>query len=73
VPTPDHFVPLLYLAGLAGAEGRPAATLVEGYAYGSLSMTSYTLGVRCPESGASEAEPAAIPDPEVAPAEDCNM
>jgi 4,5-DOPA dioxygenase extradiol len=42
-PTPDHFIPLLYLAGLAAASGRPAETLIEGYAMGSLSMTSYTL------------------------------
>jgi 4,5-DOPA dioxygenase extradiol len=46
VPTPDHFIPLLYLAGLAAASGRPAKTLIEGYAMGSLSMTSYTLDVQ---------------------------
>ena len=41
VPTADHFIPMLYFAGLAAAS--PAAVLVQGYTYGSLSMTSYTL------------------------------
>ncbi|MED5815707.1 4,5-DOPA dioxygenase extradiol [Mycolicibacterium sp. 050232] len=46
VPTPDHFIPLLYFAGLAGAaadSARTVDTLVSGYTYGSLSMTSYLL------------------------------
>jgi 4,5-DOPA dioxygenase extradiol len=46
VPTPDHFIPLLYLAGLAAAEGVPAEALLRGYAMGSISMTCYGLGAK---------------------------
>ena len=45
VPTPDHFVPLLYLAGLAAAKGTGTDRWTDGYAYGSLSMACYTAGI----------------------------
>ncbi|RYE64716.1 MAG: 4,5-DOPA dioxygenase extradiol [Oxalobacteraceae bacterium] len=44
VPTPDHFIPLLYLAGLAAADGATLEPLVRGHAMGSISMTCYGLG-----------------------------
>jgi len=63
VPTPDHFIPLLYTAGLAAEEVRAGAFL-RGYAMGSLSMTCYGLGVdgvKCVEGEGAAGLPDGVP------------
>jgi len=75
-PTPDHFIPLLYIAALAEVADGSATTLVRGLAYGSISMTSFVLDM--PEVDAvrsSEGAPgaASLPNPETAPTEQTNL
>jgi 4,5-DOPA dioxygenase extradiol len=64
VPTPDHFLPLVYFAGLASADTKPAQLLAPGYAYGSLSMTCYTLDAACPTTKGEGPAAELPPDPE---------
>ena len=44
VPSPDHFIPLVYFAGMAEAAGATPEVVIDGYNYGSLSMTCYRAG-----------------------------
>jgi 4,5-DOPA dioxygenase extradiol len=67
VPTPDHFVPLLYLAGLAAAADSRPEPLVRGYAMGSISMTCYGLGAAMAlrkDPGCAALLPAGVPPEE---------
>lgn len=43
VPTPDHFLPLAYLAGLAAVGASTPTVFAQGCTMGSLSMTSYAI------------------------------
>ncbi|MEA3039857.1 MAG: dioxygenase extradiol [Sphingomonadales bacterium] len=70
VPTPDHFIPLLYLAGLAAASGEKVEPLVRGHALGSISMACYGVGTG--EACAGTAEGAAAL-PEGVPADQTNV
>lgn len=73
VPTPEHFLPLAYLAGLCRAAGEAAVPFVEGGVMGSLTMTSYVLGA-APQAGAQRGADAgaALPDPAIVPPEQTN-
>lgn len=48
VPTPDHFIPLLYLTGLAAVDNAPLEPLLRGHTMGSISMTCYGLDAAMP-------------------------
>lgn len=72
VPTPDHFLPLLYLAGLAEAEGTTTDVLIDGYAYGSLSMTAWTLGADCDVDTSAAGTSAPLPAADVVSPENSN-
>jgi 4,5-DOPA dioxygenase extradiol len=63
VPTPDHFIPLLYIAGVAAASEERMDALVRGYAMGSISMTCYGVGAAadCREEQGAATLPAGVP------------
>jgi 4,5-DOPA dioxygenase extradiol len=69
VPTPDHFIPLLHLAGLARSEGK-AEALLRGYALGSLSMSCYGVGTDVTLAGHPEGAAGVPPD---VPADQTNL
>ena len=74
VPTPEHFLPLAYLAGLCRAAGEPAVPFIEGGVMGGLTMTSYLLGATLPGAARGGEEGAdALPDPARVPPEQTNM
>jgi len=53
VPTAEHFLPLAYVAGLCSAAGETAQPFAEGRTLGSLSMTSYLVGMPMPAEDTS--------------------
>ena len=63
VPTPDHFIPLLYVAGIAAESGEVMNPFLKGYAMGSLSMTCYAGGadLRCVEAEGAADLPEDVP------------
>lgn len=73
VPTPDHFIPLLYIAALAAVGDEPPHTMVEGYTYGSLSMTCLGVGTAMAETALSGADPSESPVPGTVPPDQSNI
>lgn len=70
VPTPDHFIPLLYLASLAAADNSKLEPLVRGHTMGSISMACYGLGT---EMAQRQSPSGAAKLPEGIPPDQTNM
>lgn len=73
VPTPEHFLPLAYLAGLAVQVKQTPEVLVEGGAMGSLTMTSFVLGCTGMSPPAMQKGGAPIPNPDDVRPQDTNI
>jgi 4,5-DOPA dioxygenase extradiol len=73
VPSPDHFVPLVYIAAIAAARGTTADAFVDGFAYGSLSMACYGVGLDDTVATRPSGGAASVPDPDRVPTEDTNL
>jgi 4,5-DOPA dioxygenase extradiol len=58
------------MAAWLSAADHATSALVDGYEYGSLSMTSYTLGLDCPQTVQTGG---AAPLPENVPADNTNI
>jgi 4,5-DOPA dioxygenase extradiol len=64
VPTPDHFLPLLYIAGIAAQSGTPAMSWVRGCTLGSISMACYGVGMErteCTDGAGAAGVPGDVP------------
>jgi acyl-coenzyme A synthetase/AMP-(fatty) acid ligase len=60
------------MKGYWGLPDKTAESLIDGYAFGSISMAAYTLDAKCPTE--NDATPSAgLPDPAVVPPEDANV
>jgi 4,5-DOPA dioxygenase extradiol len=69
VPTPDHFIPLIYIAGLAD-NAHSLRAIVRGYCFGSISMSCYGIDIQ--DAVASRTGSAAASLPDTVPADDTN-
>lgn len=72
VPTPEHFLPLAYVAGLCKAAGEPARMFNQGGTLGSITMTSYLLG-QAPPADADDTNPQGQAIPRQVPPNQTNL